>query len=725
MSEGVVERSVESWEVPEDERLLDDPLLECLVFLTKHHQRPLSANALRAGLPLVEHRLTPKLFLRAAERAGLSSRVVKRSLKSISPLVLPAVLLLEGHRACVLLGLDAALRRARIAQPEARMGESEVDVKDLEKQYIGYAIFAKPEHLFDKRADEAVDLPERNWFWATIFSSWRIYRDVLVASFLVNVFALATPLFVMNVYDRVVPNNAVETLWVLALGVVIVYGFDLLMRGLRGYLIDLAGKKADVVLSSMIFEKVMGLRMDSRPKSVGAFANSLREFDSVRDFFTSATISAVIDLPFVLMFVGVIWMIGGPVAVIPMLGIPAIAIYGLVVQVPLRKAVEQVFRMSSEKNATLVESLTAVETVKALGAESPLQRKWEHASGHVAKWGIRSRLLSSSASNVAVFVQQLCIVGVVVFGVYQIGQGVLSLGGLIGCVILTGRAMAPMAQIANLATRDYQARAALRSLHSIMALPVERPRGKKFLHRPRLEGAVAFHGVSFSYPGQEIRALDGVSFQVKPGEHVGIIGRIGSGKTTIQKLILGLYEPSDGAVRVGGTDVRQIDPADLRRNIGYMPQDILLFHGSLRDNITFGAPFVDDQTVLKVSQIAGVNTFADLHPRGFDMQVGERGEGLSGGQRQVVAIARALLLSPPILVMDEPSNSMDNNSEQQLKGRLIEYLEGRTLILVTHRASLLDLVDRLIVMDAGKVVADGPKEQIMELLKQGKLRVAR
>ena len=425
------------------------------------------------------------------------------------------------------------------------------------------------------------------------------------------------------------------------------------------------------------------------------------------------------------MFLLVIWFIGGPIVQVPGAGIPLVILYGLIIQAPLRKAVENTFRASAQKNATLIESLTGVETLKTLGAESPVQSKWEKAAGYIARWGVRSRLLSASAVNVAVFLQQLAMVGVVVYGVYLIGEAELTMGGLIACVILTGRAMAPMAQVASLATRYYQAKAAFRSLNGIMQLEVERPEGKSFVHRPKISGDIEFHQVSFKYPNQPQPALDNVSFRIKAGERVGIIGRVGSGKTTLEKLMLGLYDPESGAVRLDGTDVRQIDPADLRRNVGYVPQDVLLFFGTARDNIILGAPYADDTAVLRAADMSGVSEFVNRHPLGFDVPVGERGESLSGGQRQAFAVARALLYDPPVLLLDEPSNSMDNSTEVRLKAQLTQYVAGKTLILVTHRASLLTLVDRLMVVDNGHLIADGPKDKVMEALKEGRLRMGR
>lgn len=722
MSSESEERAGQDWEHPQDGSTFDDPLLECLVTLSRLEGRPMSADALKAGLPLVDYRLTPELFPRAAARAGLTARVVRRPISKISELVLPAILLLNEQQACILLSTDRESGIARIMQPESGASETEVPLQELEQSYSGYTIFARPEHRFDDRAPEVLNVRSRHWFWGTIFGSWRIYRDVLVASFLINLFVLAGPLFIMNVYDRVVPNNATETLWVLAVGVTLVYAFDILMKMLRGYFVDVAGKKTDVLLSARIFEQVLGMRMEVRPPSVGAFANNLREFESIREFITSATITTLVDLPFVFLFLMVIWFIGGPVVWVAVSVILLILLYGIIIQAPLRRSVESSFRASAQKGATLIESLSAVETIKHLGAESPMQRKWEQLTAHIAQWGVRSRLLSSSAVNMAGFLQQMSQVGVILVGVYQVTDGDLSMGGLIAAVMLTGRAVAPMAQVANLSVRYFQAKTALDSLNGIMSQPVDRPEGQSFLSRPQLNGAIEFDNVSFQYPTAEIEALSSVSFRIEAGERVGIIGRVGSGKTTIEKLIQGLFLPTQGAVRIDGTDVRQIDPADLRRNFGYVPQDVTLFYGTVRENIVLGTPHADDQDILRVAEISGVDQLIKRHPQGFDLPVGERGDNLSGGQRQSVAIARALLHDPAYLLMDEPTNSMDHSSEEALKRNLTELIKGKTFLLVTHRSSVLDLVDRLIVLDQGKLVADGPKQQVLQLLKEGKLR---
>jgi ATP-binding cassette subfamily C protein LapB len=385
--------------------------------------------------------------------------------------------------------------------------------------------------------------------------------------------------------------------------------------------------------------------------------------------------------------------------------------------------VEKLLQHASQKQATLIETLTGLEAVKCVGAEGVLQRRWELMTGTIASLGLKTRMLSSSAINITIFFQQMATVSVVIYGVYLIGDGELSVGGLIAATILTGRALAPLGQAAGILTRLHQARSAYSSTDTIMKTPVERPADKVFVDRQNIKGNIEFKNVAFSYPGQSVEALDKVSFKINAGERVAIIGRIGSGKSTVEKLLLGLYEPVAGAILLDGIDSRQIDPGQIRRNIGYVPQDSFLFYGTVRDNIVFGMPHAEDRAVLRAAAIAGVTDFVNKHPSGFDMQVGERGDRLSGGQRQSIAVARALLRDPPILVMDEPSNAMDNTTEEIFKARLKESLDNKTLILVTHRASLLSLVDRVIVMDSSRIIADGAKDDVLAALKQGNIRV--
>ncbi len=701
----------------------DDPLTTCLVILTRYFHRPVSANTLTAGLPLVDSRLTPELFHRAAQRAGFASQLLRRPLEQITSITLPAILLLKDGNACV------ATERAadglwRVVQPESGGGEIQLTTEQLAETYSGRAIFSRPAYRFDTGPTDANAPAQKHWLWDVARHAWPLYAEVLLASLLLNVFALVTPLFTMNIYDRVVPNQAMETLWVLASGALIIAVFDLVMKTMRGYFLDVAGKQIDTALSARIFERVLGLRSASRSGTVGGTANTLQEYEGFRDFLTSATVTTMIDLPFALLFLAILFWIGGPLVVIPLIAIPLMVGASVVLQKPLELTMRDGLRVASQKQSMLIETLTGIEAIKAIGAESPAQRRWEETIVEGGRLGTQSKVLASAIVNMVQFFQQAAYLIVIIWGVYLIGDRSLTMGGLIAATILTSRALAPFAQVAGLITRYYQSLQALRGIDALMKQEIERPPGASFVHRPGFHGDIEFRGVSFSYPGQEVPALNNVSFRLRRGDRVGIIGRIGSGKTTIEKLLLGLYQPQSGSIWVDGIDLKQIDPADLRKNIGCVPQDVTLFHGTVRENIVLGAPYVDDATMLRAADIAGVGEFVRRHPKGFDMPVGERGIGLSGGQRQAISVARALLLDPPILIFDEPTNALDNRSEDTFKQQLTQHLRDQTLILVTHRASLLSLVNRLLVLDNGRVVADGPKEQVLAALSEGKVNAS-
>ena len=701
----------------------DDPLTTCLVILTRYFHRPVSANTLTAGLPLVDSRLTPELFHRAAQRAGFASQLLRRPLEQITSITLPAILLLKDGNACV------ATERAadglwRVVQPESGGGEIQLTTEQLAETYSGRAIFSRPAYRFDTGPTDANAPAQKHWLWDVARHAWPLYAEVLLASLLLNVFALVTPLFTMNIYDRVVPNQAMETLWVLASGALIIAVFDLVMKTMRGYFLDVAGKQIDTALSARIFERVLGLRSASRSGTVGGTANTLQEYEGFRDFLTSATVTTMIDLPFALLFLAILFWIGGPLVVIPLIAIPLMVGASVVLQKPLELTMRDGLRVASQKHSMLIETLTGIEAIKAIGAESPAQRRWEETIVEGGRLGTQSKVLASAIVNMVQFFQQAAYLIVIIWGVYLIGDRSLTMGGLIAATILTSRALAPFAQVAGLITRYYQSLQALRGIDALMKQEIERPPGASFVHRPGFHGDIEFRGVSFSYPGQEVPALNNVSFRLRRGDRVGIIGRIGSGKTTIEKLLLGLYQPQSGSIWVDGIDLKQIDPADLRKNIGCVPQDVTLFHGTVRENIVLGAPYVDDATMLRAADIAGVGEFVRRHPKGFDMPVGERGIGLSGGQRQAISVARALLLDPPILIFDEPTNALDNRSEDTFKQQLTQHLRDQTLILVTHRASLLSLVNRLLVLDNGRVVADGPKEQVLAALSEGKVNAS-
>lgn len=693
-----------------------DYLLDCLVLLTQYYHRPYSAQALRAGLPIINELFTPPMFVRAAERVGLKARIMKRELKNISSLVLPVVLLLKNNKACLLHKLNQD-QTADVTFPEMGSGMTTKPLSEIEVEYSGYVIFVQQTYQFSETEEENPEMSS-SWFWGTLLHYRYTYIKVLLAALLINIFALLGPLYVMNVYDRVVSNRVMVTLWVLSLGILIVYLFDFVLRALRGYVVDVIGKKSDILMASHLFQKVLSLQLTQKPASVGYFVSNLREFEVLRDFFTSATLVTLIDFPFTILYLILMAYIGGYIVLVPAIAIPIDIMVTLWLNKSLQPLVNQVVKKSSQRHAVLVETVGGLEIIKSLVAEAIMQRKWENSVGEGAKISLKARLLSSLITNISILTQQCLTVGIIVVGVYEIVGNQLSLGGLIACSILGGRIMMPLSQLVSLLSRYQQAKNALNGLNKLMALPAERIPQKQYIQLPSIKGEMEFSKVSFKYPGQEAKALDNVSFKIAAGEHVAILGRVGSGKSTLQKLMLGLYQPESGAVYLDGVDITQLDPIDIRRSIGYVPQETMLFSGTIRDNILMGNPGVDDAAVIHAAQISGAERFIKEHPHGYHWKVGERGEGLSGGQRQSIAIARAMVSNAPILLLDEPTSSIDDNSEVELIQRLTTYTQNKTLVLITHRVTLLRLVTRLIVMANGKIVIDGPRDEVLQKLQQ-------
>jgi ATP-binding cassette subfamily C protein LapB len=696
-----------------------DSLLACLNYIIKYYRFSFSEQTLLSGLPLKNGRLSPFLFVRAALRASLNAQVVERSAQNIVPETLPAVALLDGDYG-VILQEKREDGQVVVIDPVAHEEHIYSSVDEFNVVYSGMLILVKP--VLEQEINTDTFTGGKEWFWGVLRQFKRLYIQVGLAAIFINFMALVSPLFIMNVYDRVVPNAAFETLWVLALGVFIAYTFDLIFRQLRGYFIDVAGRGADILLAGRLFQQVLNVRLGLHGTSSGGFANQLREFETLRDFFTSATLVTLIDLPFVFLFIGFIGILGGPLFLIPLI-LGAIAlIVSLAVQRPLREIIQQAVNDMDMKHGHLVETINSLETIKALGAQSRMQAKWEQVVGVVARVGLKTRFIASMGMNFTMYMQHLVSIIVVVCGVYLISEGHMTMGALIACTILAGRAMAPLSQAIALYTRYHQAKASLDTLDYIMNLEVERPAGKSYVRLPKFQGEITFRDVSFAYPNAPLDSLKEINLHIKPGEKVGIIGRTGSGKSTITRLALNLYNPTAGSVLLDSLEVRQLDPAEFRDQIGYVPQDTLLFRGTLRENLLMSSPDATDEDMLQASQIAGVTDFVQRHPMGFDMPIGERGIGLSGGQRQAVAIARAILKNPSAVLMDEPSSEMDNRSEEMLKQQLSRWLDDRTFILVTHRASLLDLVDRIIVMDYGRILVDGPKKEVLRRLQQGEVK---
>jgi ATP-binding cassette subfamily C protein LapB len=682
-----------------------DYLLNCLVFLTSHYGRAKSPESLTAGLPYTDKGMSVSLFQDAAILTGLKSKIVKRAIKDIPAEVLPAVLILNDNRACIL--LDVKHSKYSIFDPETGKKQT-VACDAIDKDYTGHALFINA--LNNQRKSP------RHWFWSVIRDNRPIYRKVLLAALFINIFGLVGPLFIMNVYDRVIPNNAMETGWVLGIAALVIFVFDFVMRTLRGYFIDLAGRKIDVIVARRIYDQLLNMKLAYRPGSSGAFASMIREFETVRDFCTSATVAGMVDLPFTLVFILVIFLLAGPIAFVLLAIMAVVLIASFLIQLPLKPLIREGMKTAEAKHGLLVETINGIETVKSVRADGHLRAKYGEYVGASAQVGQTSRFFSSLAMNIANMMQQSASIIVVLFGMYMVSDGTLTMGALIATVILGGRAITPVGQMASLITRFHTVKGSLKTLNTIMAAPVERPDDKNFLSRPDLTGALKLDRVEFTYPQTDSKILDGVVLDIKAGEKVGIIGRIGSGKSTITKIIAGLYEPTGGDVFADGTDYRQLDPADLRRQVGYLSQNTVLFQGTIRDNIIAGFPQATDEDVLNAAQLAGAHDFIAKHPMGYDAPVGERGDGLSGGQKQCIALARAMIMKPKILLLDEPTNDMDIQAEDNFVKQVKKTAKDRTLILVTHRESLLGMVDRLVWIEGGKVVIDGPRDKVIAAL---------
>lgn len=720
------------------------PLLDAFLQTLEILGMPSSREAFLVGQPLSGD-VDIDLLTRATQRKGWEARQISCQLDQIQNASLPLILLLDDprHEVAVLESVsgppvsemsDSKQNRSfQLRFFSATSGEKEISMTlaELAQIFSGQAVVLTRPFKPDDVSIASPDRAATSSATKPVFSAWlakecykmrSVYRDVLLASLFLNLFALASPLFVMNVYDRVVPNQAMETLWVLAGGVVIVYLFDLIIKLLRQYFVESAGKRIDVVLSGRLFEQVLNLRAEVFPKSVGAFASNLKDFDAIKQFFTATTLTGLIDLPFALLFVVIIYSLGGVVVMAPLIAALVIVGYGVVVHFPLKDRIKKSQAAAAQKNAILVETLSGMETLKAFNAAGRQQYFWEQSNAYLAAVGLGSRRLADSISIVSSFVMQLTVVSVVVIGVYQINEHNMSLGALIACVLLSSRALAPMAQLANLAAQYYQAKTAVGALNELTQLPVEHGLGesgqRQYLHRDRFKGDIEFTDVSFRYDDKQT-VLKNLNLKIKAGEKVALIGKIGSGKSTLFRLLLGLGKVSSGQIRIDDIDIDQLDPVELRTNIGYVPQDVLLFSGTLKENVLLKAPRSSHDALLDATRLAGLSEFIKSNASGFELPIGEQGRGLSGGQRQSIAIARAVINDPGMLLFDELTSAMDNQTERQVVDNISAFSKNKTLILSTHRASLLSLVDRVVVLDDGRIIADGPKDKVLDALKRG------
>ncbi|MCZ8374114.1 MAG: type I secretion system permease/ATPase [Beijerinckiaceae bacterium] len=688
-------------------------MLKALLHLAAYHGRAVGEDSVLSGLPLEGAPLGAALFARAARRAGLEAELVQRPFSDISPLVLPCLVFL-GNEPVILRRIDLADGLCEIVRFAVDGDALAVTrpANEIEGAYAGYAFLIRPLAA----TDSAIGDKKRayGWFLDVIRRFRSNYWHIALATLIINVLALVFPLFTMAVYDRVLPNHAVSSLVALLVGVLLAIAFNFVIRFARSRMIDLTGRQADGVLAAQIFEHLLNIRLRVRPPRVGALANQIRDFDSVREFFTSATLIAVTDLLFAFLFIGVLFLIAGPLAWIPLLLFPVVLAIGLLIQRPLDRAMKAFQGEASAKHGLLIESLNSLETVKVMGAQSGLQAAWERSVVQSARAGEQVHRWSSLALTLSSAAQQLTSLGIMVGGAFLVMDNTLSVGALVAANMLAGRVLSPLTNLAGMISRANQTLIALQGIDALMALETDTIPGDIKTARRIQRGAITFDRVAFGYPGSAMPALDDVSFRIRPGERVGIVGKIGSGKTTVGRLLVNLYNPDSGRILLDDADQRQFDPIELRRDIGFVLQDSELFMGTMRRNIALGRPDATDEEIIAAARLAGIDSFVAQSPDGYDMRISEGGRSLSGGQRQSVALARVLLRRPRILFLDEPTSALDVSSEAEFCARLDAML-GRdtTFIVCTHRVSLLAFVERLLVFEHGRLIADGPRDAIL------------
>jgi hypothetical protein len=700
-------------------------IIEHVALVTRLLGAPVSEAALSAEvvrdkkLNVNYHSLTEVL-----RSHGFENTLSKRSLEDIPSLAVPVLAILHNEEAAVITKIEGTGKDRKYHIRQVDGLEQELDHAQLSVLYLGYCWFIKPKMVSDNRSE----LPEyhlpKAWFWKVIWRFRGYYYQVILATIIINFLALVSSLYVMNVYDRVIPNQAYETLWVLSIGVVLAILFEFAAKMIRGHLTDIAGKKADLIISSALFRRVMALRLADRPASSGSYANNLREFESVRDFMTSASLLTLVDLPFLLLFITVIGIVGGKLALVPLIIIPIVVIVGLLVQRPLSRYINESMKESSQRSGLAVEAIEGIETLKTNNATSWAQQRWDEYTAKTSASSIKVKDTSNLMVNFAVAMQQLNTVFLVLVGTYLIHAENtaerITMGALIASVILSGRALAPLAQIAGLATRFQQAKLALQGVNDIVSRPIERSPERKYITLDNVQGAITFENVSFKYQQDSSSAVSDLRITIRPGEKVGILGRIGSGKSTMLKLASGLYDTEKGNVTLDGVDMRQLDPNFLRNQVVLLSQAPRLFLGTLRENMDLARTdgYSTDQDLLVALKRFGLDKIIRNHPRGLDMPLGEDGLGLSGGQKQIIALARMTLRDPRVVLLDEPTTSLDQATERIALNAIAQWGRDRTMLLVTHRPQVLQIVNRIIVMDNGKVVMDGPRDLVLQNLMQ-------
>ncbi len=683
-----------------------------------YFDRPTSETVLLSGVPIDIDKPSYEDIERIAVRIGLETKLLRPHSELISAANLPVLVFTRSQGVLAL--LEETEPGIFSIGSLHKSGHEQISLDQLDQLKSDQIVSFSTIYLNEgERAivGGAKTIERRSWLWGTLSVFWTSYINVVLAAFFINIIGLATPIFVLNVYDRILPNQAISSLWVLGIGVTVALFFDFLLKSARSAIIDHTGRVADQKLSYLLFEKVMNTKMSARTGSTGEFSNRVGQYEFVREFFTSNTLSVVIDSMFVFVFVIVIYSISGWLAIIPVIAFVLTLIVGLTAQYFIARNVARAANEASERNSLLVESISTVETIKSLRAEARFIRKWSELSKNASKTSLSIKQISARATSLTQFIQQLVTITIVIAGAYEFSAGNITTGAIIATVMLASRTVAPLGQIAMTLARFRQAILSLKILNGIMSQPEDMPQSVGFVNRPIKSGTLSFQSVDFTYPETDNAVLSNLTFSVKAGERVGIIGKIGSGKTTLGKLLGGLYEPTGGRLLIDGVDIRQYHLSEVRKAVAFVGQDADLFSGTLKENLLLAKPEASDEELIEVAKKTGVDDFASRHPRGYDMAVGERGDRLSGGQKQAVVMARLLLAEPRIVFLDEPTAAMDLASERTLLRTLAQaYKRETTLLISTHRYSLLELVDRIIVLDNGRLVVDGPKEQVMAKL---------
>ncbi len=689
-------------------------------FFCRHYSLTFAKAAVEKGIPDDYENMDRAVLPRLLEVVGLKSEFVLRKAREIDPIVLPCVAFRKNGSPVLIVKIDEAARTATIVDFDDGNFQQEIKLRSLARKVTDDVLLVTPSaDATATRMDKAMlakDTSRGHWFWKPVRENWGSWFQIMMAALGINIFGLALPIFVMNVYDRVIPNLALVTLWTLAIGVAIAFALDLVLKVIRSNVLEIAGRRIDLKVAASLFRHAMNIKLLYRRGGAAGIASQIRDFESVRDFFTSSSFVAVIDLMFIGIFVFVLWIIVGPIAIVPLLAVPLVMIIALIAQVPIGRSIERAQQMASKRHLILIESLSGIETVKSVNGEPVMQREWENAVAASSRISGKSKFWSNFAINSTMLIQQGVSVVILLWGVYLVSDGRISVGGLIAANILAGRVLAPLGNICQTLVRAQQAFKSMSTISEYMDLPVESPPGVRSELAVE-EGAVEFQNVTFTYPESKVAALSGVSTTFEKGKSVGILGRVGSGKTTFGKMLVGLVQPDEGLILIDGHEVQQYDTSMLREGIGYLPQDPELFTGTIRENLILGRPHASDEEINRALYYSGMDYFIAENPEGLNQFVGEKGNRLSGGQRQAISLARLLLRKPKVLFLDEPTNAMDTATEATVIRRLKELQsEGVSLIISTHRHSLAAIVDRLLVLNNGKIVADGPREAVLASL---------